>query len=66
MLRYLKGVETGRSTTGVIWTHASGSIWWMSQRQTSESRTKAAQEIVWLKKLIDELTDEKRNFHNIH
>ncbi|KAG5861007.1 hypothetical protein JTB14_015716 [Gonioctena quinquepunctata] len=56
---------TGRSTTGVLSMYADGAISWYSQRQTSVAistteaeivaASEAAREIVWLKRLFDEI-----------
>ncbi|KAG5866463.1 hypothetical protein JTB14_022611 [Gonioctena quinquepunctata] len=56
---------TGRSTTGVLGMYADGAIFWHSQRQTSVAIStteaeivaarEAAREIVWLKRLFEEI-----------
>ncbi|KAG5862532.1 hypothetical protein JTB14_022769 [Gonioctena quinquepunctata] len=56
---------TGRSTTGVLSMYADGAISWYSQRQTSVAistteaeivaASEAAREIVWLKRLFEEI-----------
>lgn len=58
---------TGRSTTGVVCIYAGGAISWSSQRQpsvaisTTEAEvvaaSEAARELVWLKRLINEVTN---------
>lgn len=56
---------TGRSTSGVICMYAGGAISWLSQRQSSVAistteaeivaASEAAREIVWLKRLLEEI-----------
>ena len=56
---------TGRSTSGVVVSHAGGAISWLSQRQamvatsTTESEivaaTEAAKEVIWLKRLFSDI-----------
>lgn len=60
-------LSTGRSTTGVLCRFAGSPISWLSQRQTSVAistteaevvaASEAARELIWLKRLLDELTD---------
>lgn len=62
--------KTGRSTSGVIVTHAGGAISWLSQRQsmvatsTTEAEivaaNEAAKEIIWLKRLFKDIGKLKR------
>lgn len=59
-------IATGRSTSGVVITHAGGAISWLSQRQamvatsTTEAEIVAAneatKEIIWMKRLFLQIT----------
>lgn len=60
---------TGRSTTGVVCLYAGGAVSWLSQRQSSVAistteaeivaASEAAKELVWLKRLYEEVIELK-------
>ena len=59
-------LQTGRSTTGVVCLYSGGVIAWKSQKQTSVAistteaelvaASEASKEIIWLKRLMNEMT----------
>ena len=63
-------MQTGRSTSGVLVLYAGGAISWLSQRQamvatsTTEAEivaaNEAAKELIWLKRLISEISSLKQ------
>ena len=62
---YAGDTSSSRSTTGVVCIYSGGAISWLSQRQSSVAisiteaeivaASEAAREVVWLKRLLNEL-----------